>query len=623
MASAPCRLRSLFLGPVCFVALTTSLTGLITPGAAAAQEVDSSPSFMLFYSGNATQTANVDITRGALEALAEHTAGALRIFTEHRDLHRFPGEPAATLFRDKITTLYDGEDFDAILVFGGELLSEVVAFRDSLWPGVPVVAGGVSVEALSNLDLPSNVRAVASRLDLAGTVQLARLLQPRATGITVFSGSAAFDKSWEETARATTAGITDIPVEFVSGLTLDDFRGRASALDPDTILLILTVFVDAAGRKFTPADVAKQIASVSAAPSYGVYETFLGEGVVGGRIETFETIGRKMAELVVSADFWPDDAPAIVTVEPQIVVDGTQMDRFNLDPSVLTETALVLNREISIWERYRFEIIAIAAILLLQTATIIGLLVQGRYLRRAEREIALRKSELARASRRGHLGELTGAIAHELNQPLTAILADAEAGMDLADTDPVDIKEIRAILGDIADADRRASQIIAGLRRLVGREQPSLADLDLNDIVERTLLLTKSEVLIQDVALAVNLYPGALPIRGNLTQLKQVLLNLLMNAVEAMAGYGQGPRAISISTRMRDDGWRMLTVADTGPGLGGPAEDMFKPFATDKAAGLGLGLSVSRSIMEAHGGTIGFDETVATGTCAVVCLPSP
>jgi C4-dicarboxylate-specific signal transduction histidine kinase len=227
-------------------------------------------------------------------------------------------------------------------------------------------------------------------------------------------------------------------------------------------------------------------------------------------------------------------------------------------------------------------------------------------------------------SRIVQLGELSGAVAHELNQPLTSILANAEAGAQLIARDPVDLEEIAAILADIAEDDRRAAGIIVELRRLMARGEAEFEDLDLNDVALATMRLLQSELLVREVAIETDLFRGALPVRGSRAQLKQVLQNLMLNAADAMADQAPGTRRMTVTTALRADGWRELAVRDHGPGLAAEiARDPFRPFATTKATGLGLGLSICRTIVQAHGGHLGFDETVGRGARAVLALPSP
>lgn len=281
-------------------------------------------------------------------------------------------------------------------------------------------------------------------------------------------------------------------------------------------------------------------------------------------------------------------------------------------------------RDPSVWERYQLQIVLAAAVILLQSATIAGLAVQDCRRRKAEREVTARRTELAHALRIAQLGELSGAIAHELNQPLTSILANAEVGASLVARDPVDRDEIAAIFADIADDDRRAAALIVDLRRLMTKGETELALLDLNGLVEAAVRLVRSELFLRAVTVDLRLSRDPLPVRASRPQLKQVLLNLTLNAADAMAAQPAATRVVTIATRLRADGWRELSVRDEGPGLDpAVAEDPFRPFATTKPGGLGLGLSICRTIVQSHDGTLAFDPTATGGARAVLALPPP
>jgi C4-dicarboxylate-specific signal transduction histidine kinase len=308
----------------------------------------------------------------------------------------------------------------------------------------------------------------------------------------------------------------------------------------------------------------------------------------------------------------------------RLVVDWRQMERFGLDRRLLPANAVLEFHDPSAWERYRTQILLASAVFLMQSATIAGLVVQGRRRRSAEREVAARRVELAHMSRVVQLGELSGAVAHELNQPLTSILANAEAGEQLIACDPVDLGEIAAILADIAEDDRRAAGIIVELRRLMARDEAAFEELDLNDVAGATLRLLQSELLVREVAVETELFSGALPVRGSRAQLKQVLQNLIVNAADAMADQAAATRRMTVTSALRADGWRELAVRDHGPGLAAEvADDPFRPFVTTKATGLGLGLSICRTIVQAHGGQLGFEGTAGQGARAVLALPPP
>jgi len=225
-------------------------------------------------------------------------------------------------------------------------------------------------------------------------------------------------------------------------------------------------------------------------------------------------------------------------------------------------------------------------------------------LRRLEREAAQQRDELAHLSRVTILSELSGSLAHELNQPLAAILGNAQAALRYLERDPVDLEQIRAIVVDIVEADRRAGEVIKRLRSMLRKEGANYVELELNDVVVDALRLIRSDLLNRRVSVRW-LPAGGMPnIAGDRVQLQQVLLNLVANACDAMADE-TGGREVTISTVRIAGNQVEVRVSDHGKGVADPdLEQIFQPFVTSKADGIGLGLSVCRSIIGAHHGRI-------------------
>jgi signal transduction histidine kinase len=593
------------------------------PGPSLAQDdLTDRPQILALFDANSTLPANVHILEGLLAGF-DAAYPDYDFYAEYRDVHRFAGQEADARFLDQIVSRYAGKPIDAVLLFGPWMLEFGLAHRDAFAPGVPVLFGGVSMSSRVLDDLPEELGGAVSDFDLEGTLDLARQLQPDARGVVVFTGTSAFDRSWEARARDAFADLPDLAVEYVTDLSLDGFKQQAASLDPDTILILLTVFQDATGESYLPRVAAGEIAAVSSAPAYSVYDTFIGSGVVGGRVETFESLGHQVAQLAVTSTEEGLSEPAVVQIEPRVIVDWPQLARFGLDMGLLPDDAIILNYQPTAWERYRLAILGVAFVLALQTATIALLLVQGRLRRTAEEEAQARQLELTHASRVGHLGELSGAFAHELSQPLTAILANAQAGAQLASKSPPDLEEIRAILSDIIEDDQRAAALIADLRQLMTKQATEMGRVDLNAVVRNTLDLARSELLAREIRVSEALASGQVDVQGNAAQLQQIVLNLVLNAADAMAETSPAQRRIVIRSRRLENGWRELSVQDAGVGLNGAEFDPFRAFATTKANGLGLGLSISRTIAEAHGGQIDFDRTVTEGARVVLALPPP
>jgi two-component system sensor kinase FixL len=221
-----------------------------------------------------------------------------------------------------------------------------------------------------------------------------------------------------------------------------------------------------------------------------------------------------------------------------------------------------------------------------------------------ERATARQRDELAHLSRVAMLGELSGSLAHELNQPLTAILSNAQAAQRFLAQSPPRLDKLEEILSDIVKSDHRAGAVIQRIRSLLRKESAQRNPLDINDVVEETLRLMRSDLLNRHVAVRADLGEGLPTVSGDRNQLQQVLLNFMMNGCDAMEGRGMDGRLL-VRTRTTAAGNVEFSVADRGTGI--PSADLeriFEPFVTTKSHGMGLGLTICRSIVDAHGGRL-------------------
>ena len=242
--------------------------------------------------------------------------------------------------------------------------------------------------------------------------------------------------------------------------------------------------------------------------------------------------------------------------------------------------------------------------------------------RKIERETARQRDELAHLSRVAMLGELSGSLAHELNQPLTAILSNAQAAQRFLAQSPPRIDKLAEILTDIVKSDHRAGAVIQRLRSLLRKEEAQRDPLSLNDVVEESLRLMRSDLLNRHVMLSTDLADALPVVSGDRNQLQQVLLNLVINGCDAMDGR-EVDRRLLVRTRTTAQGSVEISVADRGAGI--PLADLeriFEPFVTTKLYGLGLGLAICRSIVEAHGGLLWATNNADRGATLHCELPA-
>ena len=241
--------------------------------------------------------------------------------------------------------------------------------------------------------------------------------------------------------------------------------------------------------------------------------------------------------------------------------------------------------------------------------------------RQSQDALLAAQAELAHAARVATLGELTASIAHEVNQPLAAIVTSGEAGLRWLRRDIPNMEEVAAAISRIVAEGRRASEIVTRIRAFLKKKTAQQDMLKIGEIIEEAALLVERELSKDDITLMIETKSGLPPVRGDRIQLQQVLVNLMVNAGQAMAEQS-GPRTVTVSTGLADGNRLSITVKDTGPGI--PQNDLprlFEPFFTTKHGGMGMGLAICRTTVESHGGQLSADSTPGSGATFRLTLP--
>jgi len=242
--------------------------------------------------------------------------------------------------------------------------------------------------------------------------------------------------------------------------------------------------------------------------------------------------------------------------------------------------------------------------------------------KQGELEAQRLRQDLTHIGRVSALGELTASLTHELSQPLTAILSNAQTAQRLVAADVVDLESVREILSDIVTDDKRAAAVISGLRALIKKGEPEFMPLDLNVIVGEVTWLLRSDTIMRNVSMSLELAPDLPRVRGDRVQLQQVVLNLVLNGFEAMREPHAGARTLVIRTARDGAATLRVTVQDSGPGIAEKDRGhIFEPLYTTKTEGLGMGLAIVRTIVHAHGGAVEAENNPQGGASLHVTLP--
>ena len=545
---------------------------------------------------------------------------------EFMDAVRFGSPDGDALWRDFLRRKYSGRDVRAIIVVATTALNFILRYQSELFPGLPVFVTAVSATTLGDRVLPPNFSVVSFTYELARTVQLARQLQPNAKEIVVAIGTSEADLQYETLVRRElAAGPGMLPVRYLKGLSLDEIVREVSALTPSSIGLALPLFRDGAGRTRIPLTTASMIVSASGAPFYSSFSTTIGtNGIVGGQMTTYADMGRRAGELVrrVLGGEPPSGLPKTTPAPSNVVIDWRALQQWGLDEARLPAGADVRFRELSVWQAYRWHILAGVAFCVLQTVLLGHLILQKRRRDVAELAVHTSRTELAHLSRVALVAELSSSLAHELNQPLTAVLSNAQASQRFLSMPVPDLPLVRQIVGDIADDTRRAGAVIGRLRTLLKKTEPHFTPLECSKVIGDALKVTHADMAARGVAVVLDVPSGLPVITGDGVQLQQVLINLLMNAADALRLAPAQDRRITVRAETQG-GDVVVAVADNGTGIPADQTDrVFEPFFTTKADGLGMGLSISLAIAETHGGRLWASNNPVRGATFFLLLPA-
>jgi len=732
--------------------LVILIWGNVTAGGQAPVAPRPSQRVLVLYSDERLLPANLIVDEAIHAVFTADTSNHIELHSEFLDVARFPGEEQRQRQRDFFREKYRERPPDLVIAVGGDAFAFLEERRAGLFSGAPIVycsvAGDPHPEHLSDTriaDVP--VPDTATR-----TLDMMLRLHPDTRLVAVVSGSGPRDRQYAEIFREelTTFG-NSVAFTWLTNLSMEELRGELSRLPDYTVVLYLTMFQDAAGKTFTPRQALDAFAPVSRAPIYGYYETYVGHGIVGGSMVTFEDIGRKAAQLSIRV-LAGEDAQAAARSEsyqPVSMFDWRQLQRWKISEQRLPPGSIVRFKETSYWEQHRWIIVAAVSLFLLETLLIAALLVQLRRRRvaeasvrenahrmslavdaanfgiwirdltrneiwasdkwrelfgftpserldldrllqrlhpddrealqevwtkaltdgasyetefrlmlpdgglrwissrgqvesgangqpvrirgasrdvtsrkQAEQETQLLRQQIAHVGRITMMGQLASALAHEINQPLGAILRNAEAAELLLQEASPDLDEIRAIVADIRKDNQRAGAVIDRMRGLLKRQPLDTRPLDVGELVGDVAALVQADAAARHVKLDFAV-AGDLPaVRGDRVHIQQVLLNVILNGMDALNGASRGNRRVSVTASLDGAQTVEIAVSDTGNGI--PADKIahvFDPFFSTKPNGLGMGLPISRTIIEAHGGRFWAQNNNSGGATFRFTLP--
>jgi len=601
----------------------------LAPPVAAAEAVRD---VLVIYAHRHQVPANVDADRGMREVLEGSAGRGVVIFSEYLNYPVFSGpafgDAAAAYLADKYRTRPP-----AVIVVAAEFALELVLrHRSTLFPRVPVLYFGAARHFVeSQKPLPPDVVGTPVDFDVSGSIALALQLHPKARRLVVVTGTSDWDRARERDLRALgAAGSLRVPVQYLAGLPLEAVTKALGALSDGDVVYSPGFFADGSGRKFVPREAAALMAAASAAPVYGPYETFIGTGVVGGRMPDFTEMGREAGREVLG--LLDGKSPAQLAVPSGIParaqVDWRQLQRWGIDERLLPADCEVHFRELTAWDHYRWQILTGLAVIFAQAALIVALVLNRRRLRRARnaaRDELGRRTEaeglaarlrdrLGRFARERSLGAMASAIAHEINQPLIAIQNYAQAAKRRLEGNDDDRAKLVELFGKIENQAERAGTITTRVRSLVNASEPLLVPTPPRALLDEIIRIMAPEIENRGCHLAAEAAAGVPRVLADSLQVELVLVNLVRNAMHSVCADDRHEKRIRIEAGPTSDQEVLFRVVDGGAGVPPDrADDIFEPLSSGTRGGMGMGLAISREIIQAHGGRLWHESNPGGG----------
>jgi signal transduction histidine kinase len=510
----------------------------------------------------------------------------ISFYVEHLDANRFFGsdyeESILSFFRKK----YRDKAIDVVVVVGSSALDFVSRRRGELWPNVPVVFAAIDEATIAKVTLPPNVTGVTMQLTLQDMVRTATIVVPDLKRIAIVGDPLERQTFYRHFLDEIQTVASQYEIINLMNFSMGELKRRLGNLPDATAVIYTGIYYDNEGVSHVPAEPLGQRAAQF------VQRILNGENV--------------------------SDLPVAKVASP-LIFEWPALQRWGISEKSLPPGSEILFRSQTAWEQYRAYILAVIAAILIQSALISWLLYEHWRRRRAEILARNTLSELTHVNRMATVGQLSASIAHEVRQPLSAILANAQAALRWLEKD--NVAEVREGLNGIVTDGHRASDIIKNLRAMFKNDVQEKTFVDINKLILSVLALVKIDLQNQKIELKTQLDDRIPEVLGNQVELQQVILNLVMNAIESMGSLQT--RILRIKTKLGHSDTVHVSIRDTGAGIKqSDIARLFQPMFTTKTRGMGMGLSICQSIIENHDGRIWASPGVNGGTIFQFELPT-
>jgi signal transduction histidine kinase/ABC-type uncharacterized transport system substrate-binding protein len=625
-----------------FIFIATGLvfsTISLASGASEAKRVLILYSFKYGLSGNALMDGNQVTSHAIQTTMQAKMPQKLAFHSERMSVSDLPESRYFEELRDTYRKKYRGQPIDLIIAVHYRALKFLITHGAEIWPDIPIIFSGVEEGRREQLEqVRPNITGIFANARFGDMLDTVLKIHPDIKQMTMIVGASETER-FIETRIRNISHKYDGKVNFVylSDLGFDEILDNVSDLPQNSVAFFLTLLKDGQGKP-VPENSLHLISRVSNVPVYGLFDVYVGHGIVGGSLYSVEHRGVSIGKLglrILEGEK-PEDIPMGTEEKHFDLYDWRQIKRWGISERDLPPGGVVRYRNPTFYETYKWYIWGGIALILLEALLIVHLLINRARRRRVEkmlkeREQRLREVMASRAflqnevkhlDRVATMGTLTASIAHEIGQPLAAILSNAQAAIRFMDMEQPDLGEAREALDDIVINDKRAAEVIQRLRGLLKKSDPKLEILHLDAVAQEVVDLLRSEIVLINASVMMDTDKKTPAAQGDRVQIQQVILNLLVNALDATRTRPEDSREIRIFISVDERNGIMFSVSDTGPGIEGQKlETIFETFHTTKDKGMGMGLSICKSIIDQHNGRIWAVNKPEQGAEIIFTLP--
>jgi len=535
----------------------------------------------------------------------------------------FVGAPDQDLV-DYIRSIFAGRASpDLIVTAGGPAAVFARKHRQELFPETPLLFASVDQRYLRGAPLGENESAVMVSNDFPHIIDEVLRVLPETKQVLMVVGAGPIGRFWQPELEPGLKRFQGrVTFLWSNELSLPDIVRRSANLPRHSAIVYLTFGTDAVGGAYPDEQVFAALHEKANAPIFGAMSSYLGHGIVGGSLMSVPEIARNSAD--VAGRILSGEPAGTIRLPPQMagkpIFDWRELQRWGIPESRLPPGSTVMYRGPTLWGEYKLTVLAVLGALILQALLIVRLLHERRARHRAEIDSRRNLALAADTNRRATMSALTTSIGHELGQPLSAIMHNTQALQMMVTANRATPDTTGEILADIQAEAVLATQVIDRHRTMLRSHELQRKPIDLHSVMYESLALVAHDMQARRIEATLDLSSTPCVIDGDHVLLQQVLVNLLRNAMDALPESPSARRQITLRSVVRAADVE-VSVCDTGTGL--PAEIMgklFTPFVTTKTNGLGVGLTITRTIVEAHGGTISAHENPDGGATFTVTL---